>query len=860
MSIYKLSKTAEGGNPSKLRKIAVVFCAAALAGANAKAAATYTTEDDGETLVVTVDSDGATMDAAQVTAGITKIKKEGPGQLVASPLTSYEGDFSLEEGIFRVKADGDLGKKSFANKIYVNDGASIVFACTTGGLFDNKDLEFAGLPASEGVSGANQVSGKLTFDPQTGSTWTAPKIGANMKITLKSDAAFVKVSGSRLVMGGTFDLGGHVLTLDGKSSQMDVYGTFSNGGGVVVNNSTTWMTESGAITFDAASAGTGYVEVRTGATLNMKKDIHEANGWKLYIKGATLTANTTNAELLPTKTEYSAWNGPVDFQNKSIVSAYAGDNDATHSKHGVYNIKGAISGSGTLAVGPSWLNIFSQDNTYSGAVTVKSESAYLTRVGGIGVWNGAACFPNASSITFTEKARFAFMDNVPASVPTLTFASDDAQSINGGHYASRPSMSGIVKSGTGVLTVNSPVHVTGKARVAGGALKVASSRPGLFEYHVKQKNAPNDQNYIYSSSEGYGFCRPWDETYLQHINIDECGVNEVCAAKTYNCDVSTGWGDGETNRNGYWYKGYVWNHSDSPATWKVWCGVTTGVSIWLGEDHSQQVEFRGFDSYRPASAQEITLQPGATPIDIFVWGNGDAFWGHVFKQSSGSIKRYGLVVARGETSFTTAEFNALLDNLKDYRYNSSAYQDSNGSTFIKDFVAKADEFELFGDEGTGELFTATNGADPDADPEVLAAQQPVFDDIEFAHGTTFDLSGNRIVRIKDLTGSPEVVNSVKMTVTNNWTICAADFPKDDATVHHPMTVDGKLYFAEGATFSIDVEASICRSSSGIVVATAAGGIVGSPRQAAGLAKQWKLEASGNNLVLRGASGFLLLVK
>ena len=70
------------------RACVITMCAAAFACATANAAATYTTEDDGATLVVEVDSDGATMDAAQVTAGITKIKKEGPGQLVASPLTS----------------------------------------------------------------------------------------------------------------------------------------------------------------------------------------------------------------------------------------------------------------------------------------------------------------------------------------------------------------------------------------------------------------------------------------------------------------------------------------------------------------------------------------------------------------------------------------------------------------------------------------------------------------------------------------------------------------------------------------------------------------------------------------------------
>ena len=823
-----------------------------LAATVAHGAATYTTEDNGATLVVMVDADGATLDASQVTSSITNIAKRGTGTLVASPLTSYEGEFSLEGGIFKAKNNGDLGKKNFANRIYVKDGASIVFACTTASLFDYKELVFSGQPAPEGVSGANNVAGKLTFDPQV-SGWVVPKIGSNMKFTLQDDAAFVKVSGGRLVLGGTFDLGGHVLTLDGKSAQIDVGGTFSNGGGVVVNNTTTWMTESYTLTFDAASAGTGYVEVRSGAVLNLKNYIHAANGWRLYNKGGTLTANTTNRDCPPSEMAYSAWDGPVDFQNTCNVSTYTGD--ATHQNRGIFNIKGAISGSGKINVGPSWLNVFSQENTYSGAVTVKADSSFFSRVGGIGVWNGAACFPNASSITFTDHARFAFMDIVPANVPRLTFNSDVDQSIGGGLYTSRSSMAGITKTGEGVLSVNSPVHVTGKAVVSNGTLRVASSIPGLFEYHILPKAGSADQNYIFYSGEAYGFCKPWKDNYLQHINIITNGVNEDCAAKTYNASASSGWGEGCTVRNGWWYHGYIWNRTGAPATWKIWCGLTTGAAIWLGADRSTLIEFRGHTG-KPAYVQDVTFPSGATPIDIFVWGNNDSLWGHVFNLGS-SQKRYGLVFSTGETSFTTAEFNALIDELPTYQYKANSFQDSNGSTFIADFVVKANEFVNLGTGASGEFFTATYGQDPDADLATLVAQLPVFDDMAFPSGATLDLDDNRAFPVGNLTGSPAVENAGVFGITNCWTLLAADFPKANASVRHPMTVDGALAFPQGATFSIDNPMAMAREET--IVATTTGGITGAPVPASDC-KDWRLKVAGNNLILKKVDYSVLIFR
>ena len=127
----------------------------------------------------------------------------------------------------------------------------------------------------------------------------------------------------------------------------------------------------------------------------------------------------------------------------------------------VFNAKGAISGSGTLGVGPGWLNLHSADNTYSGAVTVNgcapaANQPVLPGGGGIGLWNGAACFPNASSITFTNTARLAFMDNTACSVPNVKFIAlaGETQSVSGGVHAARSTMAGFVKEGAGALLID----------------------------------------------------------------------------------------------------------------------------------------------------------------------------------------------------------------------------------------------------------------------------------------------------------------------------------------------------------------------------------------------------------------------
>ena len=353
----------------------------------------------------------------------------------------------------------------------------------------------------------------------------------------------------------------------------------------------------------------------------------------------------------------------------------------------------------------------------------------------------------------------------------------------------------------------------------------------------------------------YRIGRPWLENYQQHLNYDEKGICKIGPQRAV-LPLANGkaeWSDGSSARNGWWYHGYIWNNTDAPVTYTFWHGFNGDSAIFLGENHETLYDFltgtvSGLSdgtTSRPSAAREITFQPGATPIDVYVWNYGGYNW---LREVPSVSVRYGFAFA--PSSVCSA------DSLNETFH---AYYDTPSTANTNALISALAQFSHFKDEsGVGELFTADVYGDADADKKV--AYQPVFDDLEFVYGATLDLSDNISFQVKDLSGSPTVVNAVEFRITNNWTICAADFPKADSSVRHPMTVDGKLVFAEGATFSVDDSSAMERTSSGIVVATATGGVVGHPKQATGPGKKWSLTISGNEVKLCAGGGLIVYLR
>ena len=783
--------------------------------------AEYSYEDNGATLVVTVGkSDEAPLDGTKITSAITKIVKRGEGVLMAetsteTALSAFTGDFIVEKGVYWYKHAYGFGAHGAAT-IDILDGAMIRCSGTTTGAFDNKTINFYGAPPKgQSINGTwYSMRGKTHLDG------IKTSVGLNVRLVVHdADTTFFFQGNGSNNLYGTFDLAGKTLEFEstGNGSILYLAGTVVNGGTLAVDCAqiVNGATNSTNLTFEAASAATGKVRLINNGVLNFKNADSLSNGWTLEVVGGNARGNTTR---FPTAT-WPRWNGPVVLGEGATVASYSGYSQ--WASNTLFNIQGPVSGTGAVSVGPGWLNLFSSDassNTFSGTVTVTGQSEDQTQTyktapggGGIGVWNGALCFPNAESVTFTDSARFEFMDATPTTVPTLTFAggAGDVQTIKGGSGTNRSTMSGIVKTGAGTLVVTTPAHVTGPVVVSNGVLRIPGTG-GLREWML---TSADDYDLLKSHE-------PWN--LPSKITVTDLGVNKD---GPYRLLSQNNWPPKGTDRPlkpyGYVYHGYVWNDSDSPVTMKVLHCLLPYTRIWFGSDHSTVMEFTDANP----DPKEVELQPGATEVFMYgyTYGNNVQWWGKV-----GSP--YALLYATN-TTWTVAEFSTAFAT---YKADSTAAN----KKVVTDMIS---EMTRFTDGGQGILLTADiSGLD--------ASPLPVIDDLVFANGAVLDLLHNSDYSVKNLTGSPTVVNAGIFGITNNWTILAANFPAADATVRHPMTVDGALAFSDGATFSIDNEAAISRDASGLVVATATDGITGTPVFAGGNRK-WRLVGDGNSLRL-----------
>ena len=419
-------------------------------------------------LYINVDAGATnTLNTADVTAYITNIVKTGAGTLVASSIPDYSGGFDIQGGVFQVSNAGDCGAAGAV--INVRDGASLLFNGGANTVLDGKTVNLYG------AKNAN-LKGKIQCD-----TANNQKLGTDFTLNLFADATIYGNGVNFQLWTTAIDLNGHelVFTASGNWYTARIGGQILNGGALTYSNSTFYVESSGAVPqFSADCAATASVKLKANAIMNCKQLV-ASNGWTLESNGCAIRGNVNR---WPTNTSMPVWDGPIVSKGSSSIASYTGGWNVSNT---VFNAKGPFSGSGTLSVGPGWLNLHNSTNTYAGAVTITGQllestaqqfTPILPGSGGIGLWNGAACFTNASSVTFNNSARLAFMDNTICTVGTnIVFAggADDMQSISGGVYTARSTMGGFRKTGAGTLVVDSPVAVTGLADIQAGTLKVA---------------------------------------------------------------------------------------------------------------------------------------------------------------------------------------------------------------------------------------------------------------------------------------------------------------------------------------------------------------------------------------------------
>lgn len=256
---------------------------------------------------------------AETSIGVTNIRKTGAGDLIATPLPDYAGDFTIDEGRFILNQHGDLGKDNVGT-CYVNDGATLCY-CKNDKIARGETIVFAGAPAA-GRLGKLE---RLTVPTGYTETWEYFSDAATSYRATDAAVTFAHEKG-RFQLLGTFDANGQDLILDqrygGKwaTMQFNLGLKIENGKDVIVG----YAKDTGGVEDSYVAA---QLLFEKGLTLSSKNgnsrlviqgnqrvtrsNINFSSGLITTDGHWTLQLSTANVQTSATPTVVPGWRGPV---------------------------------------------------------------------------------------------------------------------------------------------------------------------------------------------------------------------------------------------------------------------------------------------------------------------------------------------------------------------------------------------------------------------------------------------------------------------------------------------------------------------------------------------------------------------
>jgi beta-glucanase (GH16 family) len=812
---------------------------------------------DGRTVVFYAEEYKSTnMDASRVTSEVTNILVRGGGALIGAPIPDYTGPITVEKGVLSISSASCLGSPG-ANPINIMSGASLFATNCPDNILSGRTINLYGGISSYWTP-LGTMKGKIRLCAASNLA-----IGTNVCINLKNADSAIYLCGNEWgsfkLSSGTIDLGGRTLTIESNWKRFETGATIKNGGALETKY-TQFLVDGLIPKFE----GTG--TIRANYEVNIRKRVG-SSGWTLVDNGVALHGNMNK---LPVNASFPAWTGPASFTGVAKVADYAGTSKGTSNT--VFTIAGNVSGSGTLNVGPGWLNLAGGANTYSGAVYVNGMShptnASPVRAGGggIGVWRGAAVFPGASTVTLTNSARVAFMDDAPASLPKLKFDGAADQSITGGGCTNtvRSTIAGFEKTGSGTLTIASPVRVTAPAVVKGGTLKISAFDPreGRKLVWSDDFSGSSLDSTKWTTENAMGAS---DITYdnSKYMKVENGTLH-------FKAGTTSSWGGTRfatahsvVTKNLMAYKyGYLemrakvpYSHGAWPSFWMK-AHPNLEQAAWMSEIDIFEV-FPSKEGLAPMSEiHKWTWSNGnaTTPhvqYDVYRWQNNRRYDFPVTDNLSDEYHVYGFEWTHDEMKFYVDGCRYCTIDLNDdyYKKDNLAGMDGyrtfhyillnnelmtrghdSGSSWImdSDLITTSDPLpeytidwiRLWQKDGE-ETRTKSGGnwSPVTASGSANVASRPAVDEMEFSAGTKLDLAGTPSYSVARLKGSPAVTNAVSFAVTERWTL----------TGSAAMSVDGALSFGAGAELALADESVFASvTPEGVPVATATDGITGTP--------------------------------
>jgi autotransporter-associated beta strand protein len=381
-----------------------------------------------------------------IDGSIGRITKGGQGIVRLNAANAFAGGLEIRDGIIEVNADGALG--AVAGGVTMEPGS----------VYDKPSLVLNGVAYSDPVPIAIRGTGsRSTGFPQSSgaidSTGTSRLTGP---ITAVDDATISVQRGGQLTLSGTLDTRDHVVTL-GSIGTLAVTGRITGSSAGQIDK---YNTGSTSLTGDN-SGFLGSVKVRLGTlVVNGDAALGGGSGDVVRLEGGTLQVTT-------------------DFTSGKGGSFAATSGNAIHTNGRSIAFNGSFSGPGGVIKQGAGTLTFGGSNSFQGATRIQSGTLAVAHAAALAGATLDLATGDAGTLRLAIAGTTTYLigglqggRDLPLGGNTLSIGHNGTNTTYSGRITGT---GGIVKAGSGVLTLSGSNGFVGPTTIAGGVLSISTT-------------------------------------------------------------------------------------------------------------------------------------------------------------------------------------------------------------------------------------------------------------------------------------------------------------------------------------------------------------------------------------------------
>lgn len=424
--------------------------------------------------------------------GSAQLAKEGSGTTTLTVAHTFTGGTNIAAGVLNIQNAGALGA---SGTITVTSGATLQMQ---GGLSFTRALTINGngvsnLGAIRSISGTNTISSTITLG-------SAARINVDADSLLLTAANVISGTGLALTIGGngsarasgTFTLGGGTMNKDGNGTLlMNVANTYTGNtnisAGTIIPNNINAFGTSGTV----AISGSGTLGLQGAVTFARPITLSSVGNGN--VGGIRNISGNNSISGLITLTGNSRINSDLNTLTLTAANVLTGTTQAL-TLGGAGNItfnRAITTTSGTVTKDGAGTVTLNEQNTYTGLTTVSAGTlAYgdnnILSTGNLTVTGGVL-----SLSTFSDTVGVVTVSGGSITGTGTLFSITNFSFSGGTISANLGGDIGLIKTGTGTLTLTGNNNFTGQVWIQNGAISVATINNVVSGSPTSNLGAPN---------------------------------------------------------------------------------------------------------------------------------------------------------------------------------------------------------------------------------------------------------------------------------------------------------------------------------------------------------------------------------